>query len=66
MVKVDTTDGVVLLASDAVHFYEEYEDDIPFMFVNDLHAMYRTFDPSTPWRPPARSSTWCPDTMRTP
>ena len=44
MVKVNTADGVVLLASDAVHFYEEYEDDIPFMFVNDLHAMYRTFD----------------------
>jgi glyoxylase-like metal-dependent hydrolase (beta-lactamase superfamily II) len=44
VVLVDTAEGRVLLASDAVHYYEEYEDDIPFAFVADLPAMYRGFD----------------------
>jgi glyoxylase-like metal-dependent hydrolase (beta-lactamase superfamily II) len=44
VVKVDTAHGAVLLASDAVHYYEEYEQDMPFMFVSDLYAMYATFD----------------------
>jgi glyoxylase-like metal-dependent hydrolase (beta-lactamase superfamily II) len=44
IVLVDTADGVVALASDAVHYYEEYEDDIPFAFVADLPAMYAGFD----------------------
>jgi glyoxylase-like metal-dependent hydrolase (beta-lactamase superfamily II) len=44
MVSVDTADGRVLLASDAVHYLEELDDDLPFAFVADLPAMYRGFD----------------------
>ncbi|HVV25151.1 MAG TPA: N-acyl homoserine lactonase family protein [Pseudonocardiaceae bacterium] len=44
VVLVDTTDGPVLLASDAIHYYEEYERDMPFAFVADLVAMYEGFD----------------------
>ncbi|GLI26533.1 MBL fold hydrolase [Agromyces rhizosphaerae] len=43
-VLVHTAEGDVLLASDAVHYYEEYEDDLPFAFVADLPAMYAGFD----------------------
>lgn len=43
-VRVSTDEGDVLLASDAVHYYEEYEDDMPFAFVADLPAMYAGFD----------------------
>ncbi|MFV9452285.1 MULTISPECIES: N-acyl homoserine lactonase family protein [unclassified Rhodococcus (in: high G+C Gram-positive bacteria)] len=41
---VNTTDGVVLLASDATHFYEQIERDMPFHIVADLTAMYAGFD----------------------
>jgi glyoxylase-like metal-dependent hydrolase (beta-lactamase superfamily II) len=44
IVLVDTAEGRVLLASDAVHYYEEYDDDMPFAFVADLPAMYSGFD----------------------
>ncbi|MBO9578084.1 MAG: N-acyl homoserine lactonase family protein [Microbacteriaceae bacterium] len=44
VVRVDTSEGVVLLASDAVHYYEELEQDLPFAFVADLPAMYAGFD----------------------
>jgi glyoxylase-like metal-dependent hydrolase (beta-lactamase superfamily II) len=44
IVLVDTAEGTVALASDAVHYYEEYEDDVPFAFVADLPAMYAGFD----------------------
>jgi glyoxylase-like metal-dependent hydrolase (beta-lactamase superfamily II) len=44
VVKVNTTDGAVLLASDAVHYYEEYERDMLFMSVADLVDMYEGFD----------------------
>lgn len=44
IVLVDTSEGVVLLGSDAVHYYEEYEKDMPFAFVADLPAMYTGFD----------------------
>lgn len=44
VVKVKTSDGTVLLASDAVHFYEEYDRDMLFMSVADLVAMYEGFD----------------------
>ncbi len=44
VVKVDTSEGVVLLASDAIHYYEEYERDMLFMSVADLVAMYEGFD----------------------
>ncbi|UOQ56890.1 N-acyl homoserine lactonase family protein [Leucobacter allii] len=43
-VKVATDEGTVLLASDAIHYYEEYESDLPFAFVADLPAMYAGFD----------------------
>lgn len=44
IVLVDTAEGTVALASDAVHYYEEYEEDYPFAFVADLPAMYAAFD----------------------
>lgn len=43
-VTVETSEGPVLLASDAVHFYEELEQDMPFISVADLPAMYAGFD----------------------
>jgi glyoxylase-like metal-dependent hydrolase (beta-lactamase superfamily II) len=43
IVYVPTSDGEVLLASDAVHFYEELERDMPFTAVSDLPAMYDAF-----------------------
>jgi glyoxylase-like metal-dependent hydrolase (beta-lactamase superfamily II) len=44
VVKVRTSDGTVLLASDAVHYYEEYERDMLFTSVADLVQMYEGFD----------------------
>lgn len=44
MVKVRTNEGTVLLASDAVHYYEEYEQDRLFTSVADLVQMYAAFD----------------------
>lgn len=44
VVRVNTSEGAVLLASDAVHYYEEYERDMLFMSVADLVAMYEGFD----------------------
>jgi glyoxylase-like metal-dependent hydrolase (beta-lactamase superfamily II) len=44
VVLVSTSEGEVLLASDAVHYYEEYDHDRPFVFVHDLEAMYSGFD----------------------
>lgn len=45
VVVVDVADGGrVVLASDATHYYEEYDLDRPFAFVADLEAMYRGFD----------------------
>lgn len=44
VVLVSTTAGPVVLASDAVHFYEELERGMPFMSVADLVAMYDGFD----------------------
>ncbi|MCZ2860106.1 N-acyl homoserine lactonase family protein [Blastococcus sp. VKM Ac-2987] len=41
MVTVRTAAGVVLLASDAVHFTEELERDMPFIAVTDLPGLYR-------------------------
>lgn len=43
-VLVQTTDGPVLLASDAVHYYEELERDMPFMSASNLIEMYEGFD----------------------
>jgi glyoxylase-like metal-dependent hydrolase (beta-lactamase superfamily II) len=36
--------GTVVLASDALHFYEEVERDRPFSVIADLPAMYRAYD----------------------
>jgi glyoxylase-like metal-dependent hydrolase (beta-lactamase superfamily II) len=44
VVSVPTATGTVVLASDAVHFYEEVERDRPFAVVTDLSAMYRAYD----------------------
>jgi hypothetical protein len=44
---VATNEGTVLLASDAMHYYEELEADMPFAFVADLPAMYVGFDTIT-------------------
>jgi glyoxylase-like metal-dependent hydrolase (beta-lactamase superfamily II) len=41
---IPTSRGRVLLASDAVHLYEEIGRDMPFMAVTDLAAMYEGFD----------------------
>lgn len=43
MVRVATKDGVVLLTSDAVHFQEELDRDMPFISVTDLPGMYAGF-----------------------
>lgn len=44
VVSVATSEGTVLLASDAMHYYEEFERDIPFTYVADLIGMYGGFD----------------------
>jgi len=44
IVTVATRGGPVILASDAVHYYEELERDRPFSIVADLAGMYAAFD----------------------
>lgn len=44
MVKVRTSEGTVLLTSDAVHYYEELERDWLFTSVANLVEMYESFD----------------------
>lgn len=44
VVTVRTDQGVVLLASDAVHYYEELERELPFVSVASLVDMYDGFD----------------------
>jgi glyoxylase-like metal-dependent hydrolase (beta-lactamase superfamily II) len=44
IVRVKTPDGDALLASDAVHYYEEAERDMLFTSVQDLLKMYQGFD----------------------
>lgn len=43
VVFVETAEGPVLLASDAVHYYEEYQRDMVFTSVADLVEMYDSF-----------------------
>ena len=43
VVLVDTAHGRVLLTSDAVHYYEELERDMPFVSVADVVGMYDAF-----------------------
>ena len=40
----ETSAGTAVLASDALHFYEEIERDRPFAILADLPAMYRAYD----------------------
>ena len=44
IVTVATASGPVVLASDAVHYYEELERDRPFSIVASLADMYAAFD----------------------
>ena len=44
IVTVATDGGQVILASDAVHYYEELERDRPFSIVASLAEMYAAFD----------------------
>jgi len=44
VVTVDTSAGPVLLASDAVHYYEEFERSMPFTQVANLIDMYAAFE----------------------
>ncbi len=41
---VSSGTGAAVLASDALHFYEEVERDRPFAILADLPAMYRAYD----------------------
>jgi len=44
VVDVDTAADRVVLASDAVHYYDELERDRPFHIFTDLVGVYRSFD----------------------
>lgn len=44
LIKVQSPDGPVLLASDAVHYYEELDRDMPFSSVADVVDMYDGFE----------------------
>jgi glyoxylase-like metal-dependent hydrolase (beta-lactamase superfamily II) len=44
VVRVKTTSGNVVLASDATHFYANIEEDRPYGIVSDLAQMYGAFD----------------------
>lgn len=44
VVQVSVADGTAVLASDALHYYEEADRDRPFAHVTDLPAMYRGFE----------------------
>jgi hypothetical protein len=44
VVKVETRQGLVVLAIDAAHFYANLEHDAPFAVMHDLAGMYGAFD----------------------
>ncbi|MEM7126625.1 MAG: N-acyl homoserine lactonase family protein [Chloroflexota bacterium] len=44
VVRVDTTHGPLVLASDAAHYYENYEKRSPFPLVVDVEDMLKGFD----------------------
>jgi glyoxylase-like metal-dependent hydrolase (beta-lactamase superfamily II) len=44
LITVDAGSRPVVLATDALHFYEEMERDMPFNVFHDLEATYRTLD----------------------
>ncbi len=71
IVRVETAAGPVLLASDALHYYEEGEKGMPFVSVANLVDMYAGFDTidslaagAADGRPVAVVSGHDPDTLR--
>lgn len=44
IVEVDTNAGTIVLASDAMHYFEEIERDRPYNLFNNLGDMYRGYD----------------------
>jgi glyoxylase-like metal-dependent hydrolase (beta-lactamase superfamily II) len=44
IVTIDDGAGTVILASDALHHYEEVDQDRPYAILADLPAMYRAYD----------------------
>ena len=44
IIGVDDGAGTVILASDALHHYEEIDEDRPYAILADLPAMYRAYD----------------------
>ena len=44
VVRVQSESGVVVLASDGAHYYENLEQDRPFSTIHSLADMYRAFD----------------------
>lgn len=44
VVRVQTERGPLVLASDASHYYANFEENRPFSIVTDVPAMYRAFD----------------------
>jgi glyoxylase-like metal-dependent hydrolase (beta-lactamase superfamily II) len=42
--RVETAGRPVVLAADAVHYYEELRLDMPFLYADNLAAMYQSFD----------------------
>jgi glyoxylase-like metal-dependent hydrolase (beta-lactamase superfamily II) len=44
IISVDDGAGTVILASDALHHYEEIDQDRPYAVLADLPAMYRAYD----------------------
>ncbi|MEN0138850.1 MAG: N-acyl homoserine lactonase family protein [Rhodococcus sp. (in: high G+C Gram-positive bacteria)] len=43
VVTVDTNAGTVLLASDSMHLYEQFEREMPFSGITDLAGMYQGY-----------------------
>lgn len=44
VVRIRTVDGYAVVASDASHFYENIESDLPFAILHDVPGMYFAFD----------------------
>lgn len=44
VMRVETADGPIVLASDASHFYANFEEDRPYGAVHHLDLMYAAFD----------------------
>jgi glyoxylase-like metal-dependent hydrolase (beta-lactamase superfamily II) len=44
VVRVQTAEGVVVIASDASHYYENIEEDRPFAILHDVPGTYAAFD----------------------